>query len=418
MKNKKKRNLPKKICCAILAAAMLPIFSIQVFADYSLGDAQKNLPYFYNALSSNEQNIYCKLRQGVLNGNTEILTTIMKDSESYNKICELILYNDELTFSLSGISAETSGSKTTFFPTYAIDKYTYSLMLEQMQSAADKIAKKALKIVDEYERIKYIYDTIGEETEYFSENEDYIGYTHYAYGALVEGRAVCQGYSAAFAYVCRKADIKCVTVYGTSRGENHSWNKVMCDGKWYNVDLTWDDAVSNFKGGVTHNYFMLSDSEFAKDHTAKNILGTDMSCKESRNYYMENDLLANDYKQARAILERELPKAAENGEKTVTVRLKSAFAYNNFIKYIEYNDRTRMKAMLKTIPKSSKVNKNAAWYIADPDKLTVTFVIVYKNADITEYFKEISLISEENLVKYEKMGLKIPEKSDERAVEE
>lgn len=405
--------MPPKICCAVLAAAMLPIFSIQTFADYSLGDAQKDMPYYYSALSSNEKNIYNKLRQGVLNGDSKVLTTVIDSTESYNKICELILYNDELTFSLSGISAETTGSQTNFFPTYAIDKYTYSLMLEQTQSAANKIAKKALKIEDEYERIEYIYDAIGKCTDYFPDNEDYVGYTHYAYGALVEGRAVCQGYSSAFAYVCRKADIKCITVYGTSRGENHSWNKVMCGRKWYNVDLTWDDAVSNFKDGIKHNYFMLSDSEFAEDHTAKSIVGTDIPCNESRDYYTENDLLAKDYKQARAILERELPSAAENGEKTVTVRLKNAFAYNNFIKYIEYNDRTRIKAMLKTIPKSAKVNKKAAWYIADPDKLTVTFVIVYKNAELSDYFKEVSLISEENLVKYKEMGLIMPTKSDE-----
>lgn len=403
----------KKICCAVLTATMLPIFSIQAFADYSLGDAQKDLPYYYNALSTKEKNIYNRLRQGILNGDSKVVTTVMDSAESYNKICELILYNDELTFNLSGISAETTGAKTTFFPTYAIDKYTYSLMIEQMQSAAEKIAEKALKIENQYERIEYIYDAIGECTEYFPSDEDYVGYTHYAYGVLVEGKAVCQGYSSAFAYVCRKADIKCVTVYGTSKGENHSWNKVLCDGKWYNVDLTWDDAVSNFKGGITHNYFMLSDSEFAKDHTIKSIIGTDMICNESRDYYTENDLLASDYKQARTILERELPTAAENGEKTVTVRLKNAFAYDNFIKYIEYNDRTRIKAMLKTIPKSAKVNKKAAWYIADPDKLTVQFVIVYKNAELSDYFKEVGLISEENLVKYKEMGLIIPEKSDE-----
>lgn len=413
MKKQKDRYLIKRITCAVLAAAMIPIYGIQAFADYSLGDAQKDLPYYYNALSSKEKTIYDRLRQGVLNGESKVSTTLMDSAESYNKICELILYNDELTFGLSGISAETTGSQTFFFPTYAIDKYTYSLMLEQTQAVTNKIAKKALKIEDEYERIKYIYEAIGECAEYFPDNEDYVGYTHYAYGALVEGRAVCQGYSSAFAYVCRKADIKCITVYGTSRGESHSWNKVMCDGKWYNVDLTWDDAVSNFKGGITYNYFMLSDFEFAKDHTAKSIVGTDMPCTESRDYYNEYDLVADDYKQARDILERVLPIAAEDGEKTVTVRLKNAFAYDNFIKYIEYNDRTRIKAMLKTIPKSAKVNKKAAWYIADPDKLTVQFVIVYKNAELSDYFKEVGLISEENLVKYKEMGLIMPEKSDE-----
>ncbi len=38
-------------------------------------------------------------------------------------------------------------------------------------------------------------------------------------------------------------DINCDIVVGMADGELHSWNQVELGGDWYNVDLTWDDAI-------------------------------------------------------------------------------------------------------------------------------------------------------------------------------
>ena len=40
---------------------------------------------------------------------------------------------------------------------------------------------------------------------------------------------------------------------------NHIWNAVYIDGKWYNLDLTWDDPViTNIEADVLeHNFFMI-----------------------------------------------------------------------------------------------------------------------------------------------------------------
>ena len=74
-----------------------------------------------------------------------------------------------------------------------------------------------------------------------------------AYSAMVSGFTVCRGYSLAFKDACTRAGISCVTV----RTREHEWNKVMVHGKWYNVDLTFDDTDDS----QTHQYalFMKSD---------------------------------------------------------------------------------------------------------------------------------------------------------------
>lgn len=419
----RKRGILKRLCSALLAAGTaFTVLCFNAGASATLGDAKIGLPFYYDSLTTDEKVIYDRLRQGVMNNEKEINTYVIQNADSYNRICELILYNDDLTFNLGGISASTTGSCSTFTPTYAIDNFTYSLMLDEMQKAAEKIAKKARKIKDEYSRIEYIHDTIAENTEYFAvdDPDSYVGYTHYAYGALVEGRAVCQGYSAAFAYVCRMSGIQCITVYGTSRGENHSWNKVLCDKKWFNVDLTWDDPVSNFKDNVTHNYFMLSDLEFAKDHTIKNITGTAQSAEESRPYFAEHGLNAGDNSSAAKMIETLLTEQAKQGGKTATISLKDNRAFKNFLNYLEYKDRSRMKTMLKNIKTASKakINTKATWYIADEEHRTVTIVLVYKNTSLSDYFWAPELISEKNLETYKNMGIKIdiPEKTEGKAV--
>lgn len=418
----KNRTIFKRLVSLFLAVGTaFSVLACGVGATASLSDAKSGLPFFYNSLTQEEQEIYVKLRQGVMNNSEKIDTYILKNVDSYNRICELILYNDDLTFNLCGISATTSGSHTTFTPTYDIDQFTYSLMMKDMQKAAEKIAKKARKIKDEYSRIEYIHDTIAENAEYFpvDDPEIYVGFTHYAYGALCEGRAVCQGYSAAFAYVCRMSGIQCITVYGTSRGENHSWNKVLCDGKWYNVDLTWDDAVSNFKDNITHNYFMLSDMEFEKDHTLKRIMGTDIPAEESREYFTEHELSASDNSSAYKMMQTLLTSEAKNGGISATIHLNSSRAYRNFLNYLEYSDRKRMKTLLKNVKKASKadINTAAAWYMTDAERRTVTIVLVYKNAKLSDYFNVPELIAEENLDTYKNMGIKldIPEKTEGKA---
>ena len=82
---------------------------------------------------------------------------------------------------------------------------------------------------------------------------------HNAYNALVEGTAVCQGYSLAYAALLKRAGI--AFDYCTSDPMNHMWNYVYIDGAWYHVDVTWDDPVPDQVGYVRHNYFLCSDDQ-------------------------------------------------------------------------------------------------------------------------------------------------------------
>ncbi|MBQ6230154.1 MAG: hypothetical protein IJJ74_03445 [Eubacterium sp.] len=86
-----------------------------------------------------------------------------------------------------------------------------------------------------------------------------------AYGAIVDGVAVCSGYAEAMALLLTYVGIDCKVVVGTSKNENHAWNLVKINANWYHLDPTWDDPVE--LNIITHAYFNISDEEIAYDHS-------------------------------------------------------------------------------------------------------------------------------------------------------
>lgn len=86
-----------------------------------------------------------------------------------------------------------------------------------------------------------------------------------AYGALIIGRAVCQGYADVMKLLLNLAGIEAQVVVGYA-GEPHAWNLVKIEGEYYHVDATWDDPVPDAGDKVRYTYFNLSDERMSKDH--------------------------------------------------------------------------------------------------------------------------------------------------------
>ena len=76
-----------------------------------------------------------------------------------------------------------------------------------------------------------------------------------AYAALIEKTADSEGMALAYVELCRRLDVPCQIVYGQQNRENHSWNIIELDGKYYHVDLTACQAQG------MQNGFLLRDEE-------------------------------------------------------------------------------------------------------------------------------------------------------------
>lgn len=88
-----------------------------------------------------------------------------------------------------------------------------------------------------------------------------------AYGGLMYGKAVCVGYAEVVKNVFACIGIEARVIGGFEKDpqkRGHAWNQIKIDGKWYNLDLTWDRELL-LKRGCPARWLLKSDKEF-KDH--------------------------------------------------------------------------------------------------------------------------------------------------------
>ncbi len=126
-----------------------------------------------------------------------------------------------------------------------------------------------------YEKEKAIHDYLVKNCTYKSGvNDATDGWQYFsAYGALINGEAVCEGYAKAFEVLLSMVNIESHTIRGQSHNVGHMWNVVKLNNQWYHVDTTWDDTDD--KEG--YEYFNLSSEYIQKDHT----INTDIQLLDS-----------------------------------------------------------------------------------------------------------------------------------------
>ena len=146
-----------------------------------------------------------------------------------------------------------------YTPKYTMAGATLEQAKAELYEAADEILALIDDSMTDYEKELVIHDALVEQIVYY----DGTSHAHDAYGALVEGYAVCEGYAEAFQYLLHRAGIQSFLVIGDSRGEGHEWNAVRIDGKYYHVDPTWNDQGDT----IFHAYFNTSDAVIEEDHS-------------------------------------------------------------------------------------------------------------------------------------------------------
>ena len=139
------------------------------------------------------------------------------------------------------------------------------------QDEINEINNKVDKILNENvnnnmppkEKIRAIHDYIIDHTEYDKlkyENKNNDTYkSNTAYGVLIEGYGTCNGYADAMEIFLDKMNI----INYKISNEEHIWNLVYLDGKWYHLDLTWDDPISDININ-RDTYFLISTKTLEK----------------------------------------------------------------------------------------------------------------------------------------------------------
>jgi len=174
-------------------------------------------------------------------------------------------------------------------------------MLVSLERKANQIISSINKTSDDdYTLLVKLYNYLQENVKYsLVKNKAFP--SHNAYGAMINGKAVCDGFSSAFSLLAEKLGFECMlatgnSAYSASSFSNHAWNIIKIKNKFYHMDVTWDARKYEDCGVHSYAYFAVSDLDMAADHkwdikTAPACNGSDFS------YYKKNGLFINDFQQ-------------------------------------------------------------------------------------------------------------------------
>lgn len=203
------------------------------------------------------------------------------------------------TYHLEGRSA---AGDTTVYDALILE---FTLSLEQRRTAAEALEQAVSAIVDscpvntdDYLRELYLHDRLAEgcvydrETAQQTTDAESTAYT--AYGALVEGKAVCEGYAKAMQLLLHRCGMEATVVSGHSKktGEAHMWNLVKSNGDTYHLDPTWNDSGTFLQ----HTYFNLTTAMITASHTLDGEQPAVTACTATQdNFFMRNGAYIDTY---------------------------------------------------------------------------------------------------------------------------
>ncbi len=160
---------------------------------------------------------------------------------------------------------------------------------QEQQKAVEKLNNKVSEIIscipknsDEYETELFLHDYIIKNCTYEKDSSNLQSKPKVfnSYGCLVEGNAVCEGFSKSMQLLMNCVGIKCQLIMGARESEPHMWNVANINGDWYHVDVTWDGAGSFRK----YDYFNVTDEVIKKDHKIYDELSKIKQAPEQETY--------------------------------------------------------------------------------------------------------------------------------------
>lgn len=211
-----------------------------------------------------------------------------------------------------------------FSGSYSMDQEEARARLEKIEVSAEYLATRIPEDAPDYDKVKYVYDTLIQNTEYDLESSD----NQNIYSVFVNHSSVCQGYAKGTQYLLQKMGIECALVQGTvDTGEAHAWNLVKVDGNYYYVDTTWGDASYQMMGGntgesressINYDYLCVTTGQLLRTHTLGGCVPMPECTHLEANYYVRENALFTVYdrEQLAALFAR----AAEEQKADVTVK--------------------------------------------------------------------------------------------------
>ena len=148
-------------------------------------------------------------------------------------------------------------------PQYSATGETLKKQKKEYEELVSTILKKVNAEWSDFEKVLFVHDYLAKNFRY---DPDYLtgagDVVYDAYHFMKTGEGVCQAYTLLAIELFNRLGINSGAV--ASIDMNHVWNCVELDGKWYHLDITWDDSLAQGNldrfDDVFYDNFLCSDA--------------------------------------------------------------------------------------------------------------------------------------------------------------
>ena len=252
--------------------------------DYPVYDGRNVYEYWKETLNEEQQILYEEIKESYLQFKNDFSTQLNEIStKEFQEVYSAILLDHAEIFWLDSYLAPKKITDYNAINTNKKIQLYYSYSLDEAKNVKNRIETKYNEIIEEakkqdndFKKIKYVHDKLIEISQY----HDYTDEEKDSYQSIVSifdsGNTVCAGYSYGFKFIMDKLGIKSIAtrdIGNEDESKNHIWNMVELYGKWYNLDITWDNKIEK-EGRISYNYFLKKNDEFYTDHRMQKEIPT------------------------------------------------------------------------------------------------------------------------------------------------
>jgi len=224
--------------------------------------------FYFNSLSYRDQLLYDNVLTAAraVDERSEVLPHSY-DIDTFSKVVKYVMADNPDLFyvDFDGLVINHSRHKTYV----TMDYRATGGELEKMRAEYDAAIENCLRsteLMNDLNREVAVHDAIIDRCVYAVGEADRLHNT--AYGALVLGKAYCDGYAYAAKAMFDRLGIQSAIVYGSVNEAEHVWNLVNIGGRFTHLDIMWDDADLSYGDGLRfHGYFNLGENEILRDHS-------------------------------------------------------------------------------------------------------------------------------------------------------
>ena len=328
--------------------------------------------FAYNQLSESCRNCYREI-YAVISDMLQGVELTTRDADEVDLAFRAVMLDHPEIFYVKGYSIKKymSGNdlkKIVFSGTYTMSKDEVERARERVDAYVEDYINDAPEEGDDYDKIKYVYDRLIRTNEYVPDSEN----NQNILSVVDNGRTVCQGYTKAMQLILNRMGIFCTLVNGRACGQNgvpdadelknaantewggHVWNIVKCNGMYYNVDVTWGDAVITLMsddGTLTrdidknYEFFLVDDASLIGTHDPEPVVSMPRCNSMEDCYYRHEGLYFTDIDSDQFY--RAFNDAYANGETYLFLKASDSYVFDKIKKHL-FEDQNIFKYMGRT----------------------------------------------------------------------